>query len=161
MCQNRNEKNRQTMKSMTYLFPFSCVQPGVWQSEFAQIFVKSKILMQFLCTEAGRSFWNLPLLSKDILLLAVLLLVQGLVHMLCLRLERLHPILCMAPHIRSSACYVFRGDLSGHASVKQHCPHTPSLSVSAHYLFPSWSLSHFVIRVQNLWFLSVSFHLQA
>lgn len=42
----------------------------------------------------------------------------GLVHMLCLQLERLHPILCMAPHIQSSACYVFRGDLPGHASVK-------------------------------------------
>lgn len=85
----------------------------------------------------------------------------GLVHMLCLQLGCFHPVLCMAPHIRSSACYVFRGDLPGHASVKQHCPHEPSLSVSAHHLFPSRSVSHFVISVQNLWFLSVSFYLQA
>lgn len=79
----------------------------------------------------------------------------GLVHMLCLRLGRPHPVLCMAPHIQSSACYVFRGDLPGQASVKQPCPHTASLSVSAHHLLPSWSSSHFVIRVENLVFVNL------
>lgn len=74
MCQNRNERDRQTMTS---IFPYRMCPARGLAKWIAQIFVKSKTLMQFLCTEARRSFWNLPLLSKDILLLAILLLMQG------------------------------------------------------------------------------------
>lgn len=122
-------QREQIMNSMNYSSPYLKCSTGVWQRELLRYLWKAGYLWSLPLPRSRRKLLEnldhtIPLLSKHTLLLVILLVcTTGLSHMLCLRLGSLL-VLCMAPHIPSSACHLLREGMSGHASVKWHDPLT-------------------------------------